>query len=61
MGIKETVIATYKDRLIRLSYDWFEKVCKKFNTTIVVINKGYCFSNPCGCKGFVRKKTDRNV
>ena len=30
--------------------------CKKFNTTVVAVNKGYCFNNPCGCKGFVRKK-----
>ena len=47
MGIKKTVIATNKDRFISFGYYWFEKFCKKFNTTIVVVNKGYCFNTPC--------------
>ena len=28
---------THKDRFIRFGYDWFEKFCMKFNTTIVVV------------------------
>ena len=34
----KTIIVTHKDRLIRLGYDWFEKFCMKFNTTIVIVN-----------------------
>ena len=31
----KTIIVTHKDRFIRFGYDWFEKFCMKFNTTIV--------------------------
>ena len=34
----KTTIVTPKDRFIRFSYDWFEKFCMKFNTTIVAAN-----------------------
>ena len=34
----KTIIVTHKDRFIRFGYDWFEKFCTKFNTTIIVIN-----------------------
>lgn len=34
----KTIIVTHKDRFIRLGYDWFEKFCMKFNTTIVIVN-----------------------
>ena len=34
----ETIIISHKDRFIRFGYDWFEKFCMKFNTTIVVVN-----------------------
>ena len=34
----KTIIVTHKDRFIRLVYDWFEKFCMKFNTTIVIVN-----------------------
>ena len=34
----KTIVVTHKDRFIRFGYDWFEKFCKKFNTTIVVVN-----------------------
>ena len=34
----KTIIVTHKDRFIRFGYDWFEKFCMKFNTTIVVLN-----------------------
>lgn len=35
----KTIVITYKDRFIRFGYDWFEKFCMKFHTTIVVVNK----------------------
>ena len=34
----KTIIVTHEDRFIRFGYDWFEKFCMKFNTTIVVVN-----------------------
>ena len=34
-----TIIVTHKDRFVRFGYDWFEKFCMKFNTTIVVNNE----------------------
>ena len=34
----KTIIVTNKDRFIRFGYDWFEKFCMRFNTTIVVVN-----------------------
>ena len=34
----KTIIVTHKDRFIRFGYDWFEKFCTKFNTTIIVVN-----------------------
>ena len=34
----KTILVTHKDRFIRFGYDWFEKLCMKFNTTIVVVN-----------------------
>ena len=39
MGNKvDSIIVTHKDRFIRFGYDWFERFCAKFNTTIVVVN-----------------------
>ena len=35
---REGIIVTHKDRFIRFGYDWFEKFCMKFNTTIMVVN-----------------------
>ena len=35
----KTIIITHKDRFIRFGYDWFEKFCMKFHTTIVIVNK----------------------
>ena len=35
----KTIIITHKDRFIRFGYDWFEKFCMKFHTTIVIGNK----------------------
>ena len=34
----KTIIITHKDRFIRFGYDWFEKFCMKFHTTIVIVN-----------------------
>jgi predicted site-specific integrase-resolvase len=34
----KTIIVTHKDRFGRFGYDWFEKFCMNFNTTIVVVN-----------------------
>ena len=34
----KTIMVTHKDRFVRFGYDWFEKFCMKFNTTIVVVN-----------------------
>ena len=31
----KTIIVTHKDRFIRFGYTWYEKLCMKFNTTIV--------------------------
>ena len=35
---RQTIIITHKDRFIRFGYDWFEKFCMKFHTTIVIVN-----------------------
>ena len=70
----KTIIVTHKDRFIRFSYDWFEKFCMKFNTTIVVVNNEelspqeelvqdiVSILHVCslvGCMGFVSIKTNR--
>lgn len=34
----ETIYITYKDRFIRFGYDWFETLCHKYNTKIIVLN-----------------------
>ena len=34
----EIVYITYKDRFVRLGYDCFETLCRKYNTEIVVLN-----------------------
>ncbi len=34
----KTIIITNKDRFIRFGYDWFEKFCLKYNTSIIVVN-----------------------
>ena len=34
----KTIIVTHKDRFVRFGYEWFEKFCMKFNTSIVVVN-----------------------
>ena len=37
-GEVATIYITFKDRIVRFGYDWFEELCKKFNTDIVVLN-----------------------
>ena len=34
----KTIVIIHKDRFIRFGYDWFEKFCMKFHTTIIVVN-----------------------
>lgn len=34
----DKIYITYKDRFIRFGYDWFEQLCKKHDTEIVVLN-----------------------
>ena len=34
----KTIVITHKDRFIRFGYDWFERFCMKFETTILVVN-----------------------
>ena len=34
----KTIVITHKDRFIRFGYEWFEKFCMKFHTTIIVVN-----------------------
>ena len=34
----KTILVTHKDRFISVGYEWFEKFCMKFNTTIVIVN-----------------------
>ena len=34
----KTIVITHKDRFVRFGYDWFEKFCMKFNTSITVVN-----------------------
>jgi len=37
LQVKE-IYVTHKDRFIRFGYEWFEKLCGKFNTRIIVVN-----------------------
>lgn len=34
----ETIYITYKDRFIRFGYEWFENLCNKHDTKIVILN-----------------------
>ena len=58
MGILKTMIGTNKDRFIWFGYDGFKKFCKKFNTTIVVVN----MRTHAGCMGFIsiKKQIERD-
>lgn len=37
-GNVKTIIITHKDRFIRFGYEWYEKLCGRFNTNIIVVN-----------------------
>lgn len=32
------IVISHKDRFIRFGFSWFEKLCKKFNTKILIVN-----------------------
>lgn len=34
----KTIVISNKNRFIRFGYDWFEKFCEKFHTSIIVVN-----------------------
>jgi predicted site-specific integrase-resolvase len=34
----QIIVISSKDRFIRFGCDWFEKLCQKFNTRIIVVN-----------------------
>lgn len=34
----KAIVVSSKDRFIRFGYDWFERFCEKFNTTIIIVN-----------------------
>ena len=37
-GNIDTIYIAYPDRFIRFGFEWFEHLCNKFNTKIVVVN-----------------------
>ena len=37
-GKISTIIVSHKDRFIRFGFDWYERFCMKFNTSIEVVN-----------------------
>ena len=53
------ITVTHKDRFIRFGYEWFERFCKKFNTTIVIVNNEELLH---AAKGFVsiKKQIERD-
>ncbi len=32
------IIISHKDRFIRFGFNWFEKLCQKFNTKFLIVN-----------------------
>lgn len=34
----DAIYISYKDRFVRFGFDWFETLCNKFNTKIIVLN-----------------------
>lgn len=34
----KTIVISSKDRFIRFGYDWFERFCMKFNTSIIIVS-----------------------
>ena len=37
-GKIKTIVISHKDRFIRFGFDWFESFCRKFETSILVVN-----------------------
>ena len=37
-GKIKTIVVTHRDRFVRFGYEWFEKLCQKYGTEIVVVN-----------------------
>lgn len=37
-GKIQTIVVTHKDRFIRFGFDWFESFCRRFETSILVVN-----------------------
>jgi predicted site-specific integrase-resolvase len=37
-GEVSEIIVAHKDRLVRFGFEWFEKFCKDYGTTIIVMN-----------------------
>lgn len=37
-GEIQTIVVSHKDRFVRFGFDWFENLCKRFNTEIIVVN-----------------------
>ena len=37
-GEIQTIVVFHKDRFVRFGFDWFENLCKRFNTEIIVVN-----------------------
>ena len=33
----KTIVISNQDRFVRFGYDWFEKFCEKFHTTIIIV------------------------
>lgn len=41
----QIIVISSKDRFIRFGCDWFEKLCQKFNTRIIVVNNDSLLPN----------------
>ncbi|MBP5717991.1 MAG: IS607 family transposase, partial [Abditibacteriota bacterium] len=37
-GKIQTIVISHKDRFIRFGFDWFESFCRRFETSILVVN-----------------------
>lgn len=37
-GKIKTIVIAHKDRFVRFGYEWFESLCKRFGTEIIVVN-----------------------
>lgn len=46
----KTIVITHKDRFIRFGYDWFERFCMKFHTTILAVNNEELSTQENSCR-----------